>query len=69
MLDKVAATSGEASIEHLMAEMGKRARKAARDLSTAPSDTKDLALHKMADAILASIDTTISLKAVASFHR
>ena len=60
MLDKVAATGGEASIEHLMAEMGKRARKAARDLSTAPSDTKDLALHKMADAILASIDTILS---------
>ena len=60
MLDMVAATSSEASIEHLMAEMGKRAREAARILATVPAETKDLALHKMADAILASINTILA---------
>ncbi|RFC63380.1 glutamate-5-semialdehyde dehydrogenase [Fulvimarina endophytica] len=49
-----------ASIPALMEEIGKRARAAARHLSTAPTETKNRALHGMADALVASMGSILA---------
>ncbi|HEY9057924.1 MAG TPA: glutamate-5-semialdehyde dehydrogenase, partial [Aurantimonas sp.] len=58
MLDRSATEAG--SIEALMAAIGQRARRAARNLATAPTEAKNAALEAMADSILQARDTILS---------
>ena len=52
MLDE---TVAESTVEDVMADIGRRARAAARKLSVAPRKQKDTALVAMADALNAAI--------------
>ncbi|MBB4287714.1 glutamate-5-semialdehyde dehydrogenase [Roseospira goensis] len=50
-------TPADTPVEALMADMGRRARAAARVLATAPSAAKDTVLTAAADALRAEVDT------------
>ncbi|GGB46504.1 gamma-glutamyl phosphate reductase [Roseibium aquae] len=60
MLDKVETTD----VAALMADMGARARKAARELSIAPTSIKDLALREMATAMRAATQDILAANAM-----
>ncbi|WP_425500701.1 glutamate-5-semialdehyde dehydrogenase [Roseospira navarrensis] len=55
MMDALETTAGD--IDALMADIGRRARAAARTLATAPTAAKDTVLTAAADALMAEIDT------------
>ncbi|MQX38573.1 glutamate-5-semialdehyde dehydrogenase [Roseospira navarrensis] len=54
-MDALETTAGD--IDALMADIGRRARAAARTLATAPTAAKDTVLTAAADALMAEIDT------------
>lgn len=61
MLDSV---SNDNSMEAVMLDIGRRARKAARPLATASTETKNTALNAMADALLAAEAEILAANAI-----